>query len=404
MKISTLNKKLAKASLEVLAKQRPHLEQYSNWADSIFYKGPEFEDPCHDLRDMKFGVKLISFYLPQFYPFKENNEWWGEGFTEWRNSSSARPRFDGHYQPHLPLDLGYYDLRLIETMHKQAEMAKKSGIHAWCFYHYCFGNKRIMDVPVNNFLNDKTLDMPFILMWANENWTRTWDGRNNNILIQQNHHVKYDEEIIDDLARHFKDPRYLKINGKPLFYIYRPSNIPDAKKRIDAWKNLLFKRHSIEVIIHMVLSPTNKHPKEYGLDGAIEFPPLGHRFRFIDNNSLKNKSPHFSGKVTLYEDLIKASLYKTPPDYDLIKCITPNWDNDARRNNQGLSFIGSSPSKYQLWLTETIQYAKNNPVQGESIVAINAWNEWAEGAHLEPDVYYGSAYLNATARALLASL
>ena len=397
-----LIKRLANASLEQFAKNRSHTGSYSNWSEAVLDKGPEFEEPEYDLRKTDLSAKIITYYLPQFYPIKENNEWWGEGFTEWRNSTSARPRFDGHYQPHLPLDLGYYDLRLIETMHKQAEMAKKSGIHAWCFYHYNFAGKRVMDLPVNNFLNNPNVEMPFCLMWANENWARTWNGKHNDILIRQDYDSRHDETMIDDLARHFHDPRYLRINGKPLYYIYRPALIPDAKKRIDEWRNQLIKRHNLEVSFHMALTYDDTDPRPYGLDGAIEFPPHN-SFKTLPsiNKELQNLDPDFIGQMKRYDDLIINNLFKDNPDFDLVKCVLPTWDNEARRTNRGFGFIDSSPSKYQIWLTEAIQYANNNPVQGESIVAINAWNEWAEGAHLEPDVYYGSAYLNATARALL---
>jgi hypothetical protein len=401
----TLDKKLAKASLEQLAKKRIHDTEYSSWSETILNKGPEFEDPCHDLRDTTLPAKLISYYLPQFYPFKENNEWWGDGFTEWRNSTSARARFDGHHQPHLPLDLGYYDLRLIETMHRQAEMAKKAGVHAWCFYHYRFGDKRLMDVPVNNFLDDPSLDMPFCLMWANENWARTWDGKKNDILIRQNYDPRHDDAMIDDLARHFSDPRYLKVDGKPLYYIYCPSLIPDAKRRIDDWRNLLVKRHNIEATFHMALTYDDTDPRPYGLDGAIEFPPHN-SFKKLPsvNDSLQNLDPNFGGEMRRYDDLIKDNLLKEKTEFDLVKCVLPAWDNEPRRTNRGYGFVDCSPSKYEIWLSEAIQYAKDNPIHGESLVAVNAWNEWAEGAHLEPDVHYGSAYLNATARALLSHI
>lgn len=401
MRQQTLMKNLAKASLEQLEKKRSHSDQYSNWSEAIVNKGPEYEELACDLRKTALPAKLITYYLPQFYPFKENNEWWGEGFTEWRNSTSARARYDGHHQPHLPLDLGYYDLRVIDTMRKQAELAQKAGIHAWCFYHYNFGGKRLMEVPVNNFLDNPDINMPFCLMWANENWARTWDGKKNDILIKQDYDPCHDEKMIDDLARHFSDPRYLKINGKPLYYIYCPSLIPEAKKRIEQWRNLLVKRHNIEATFQMALTYDDTDPKPYGLDGAIEFPPHN-SFKKLPsaNDTVKNLDPNFSGQIRRYDHLIQYCLREQNIDFDLVKCVLPNWDNEARRTNRGYGLIGTGPSKYQVWLSEAIRFAIENPVQGESMVAINAWNEWAEGAYLEPDVHYGSAFLNATARAL----
>lgn len=398
----SLRKKLAKAALEQLTNKKSHTDKTSNWAEAAVNSGPEFEEFNQDLSNTKLSTKLIAYYLPQFHPFKENNEWWGQGFTEWRNSSSAKPRFTGHLQPHLPLDLGYYDLRLIDIMRQQAQMAQHAGIHAWCFYHYCFAGKRVMEVPVNNFLNNPDVDMPFCLMWANENWARTWEGKHNDILIRQNYDAKYDDALINDLARHFQDPRYLTINDKPIYFIYRPSLIPNAQKRIDEWRNLLIKRHNIDVSFFMALTYDDKDPRPYGLDGAIEFPPHNN-FKHLPsaNDSLKNVDPNFSGQMRRYDDLVVQNICQKKTDFDLIKCVLPAWDNEPRRTNRGYGFINSNPEKYQIWLSEAIRYAKENPVQGESIVGINAWNEWAEGAHLEPDVHYGSAYLNATARALL---
>ena len=404
--ISQVKRKLAKAALQQRAKTKTHDQDTTlDWAELVVNPGPEFEEAQHDLRDKTLPVKLISYYLPQFYPFKENNEWWGMGFTEWRNSTSAKPRFTGHYQPHLPLDLGYYDLRLIDTMYQQAEMAKKAGIHAWCFYHYRFGQQRIMDVPVNNFLNEPNLDMPFCLMWANENWARTWDGKKNDILIRQDYDIRHDDAMVDDLARHFSDSRYLTIDGKPLYYIYCPSLIPDAKKRIESWRNLLVKRHNIEATFHMALTYDDTDPNPYGLDGAIEFPPHN-SFKQLPsiNDSLKNIDGNFTGQIRRYDDLIMHNLFQEKPEFDLAKCVLPSWDNEPRKTNRGFGFTECSPSKYEVWLDEAIQYALKNPIHGESLVAINAWNEWAEGAHLEPDVYFGSAYLNATSRALMSNM
>ena len=398
-----LNKKLAFEALNELAKNKNNIEvKLSSLVEPYIKKGPNFEYLEYDLSKKTLPAKILAYYLPQFYPFKENNEWWGEGFTEWRNSSSARPRFDGHHQPHLPLDLGYYDLRLIDTMYKQAEMAKKAGIHAWCFYHYRFGSKRIMDIPVNNFLNEPSLNMPFCLMWANENWARTWEGKKNKILMRQDYDPKHDQAMIDELALHFNDPRYLRLNGKPLYYIYCPSLIPQAKKRIDEWRNLLITRHNIEATFHMALTYDDTDPRPYGLDGAIEFPPHN-SFKKLPsmNKSLSNLDPNFSGQMRDYEHLIKHNLLNDDVDFDLVKCVLPGWDNEARRTNRGFGLINNSPAKYQIWLSEAIKYSLKRPVQGESLVAVNAWNEWAEGAHLEPDVYYGSAFLNATAQALM---
>jgi len=394
-----LNKELAKANLKLQSKKKAFSENNSHpWQEEYLHPGPEFEEHEFNLRDTELDTKLLAYYLPQFHPFKENNEWWGNGFTEWTNATSARSRFKGHHQPHLPRDLGYYDLRSIDTMYQQADLAKKSGIFGWCFYYYRFGDKRIMELPTDQFLSEEKLDMPFCLMWANENWARTWDGKSGEILIRQNYDPKHDDFMIDDLARHFNDPRYIRINNKPLYFIYCPKLIPDAKRRIEHWRNLLVKRHNIEATFYMALTYDDPSP----LDGAIEFPPHNH-FKQMPRvtNTLKELDPNFKGQMVDYDDLIKLNLLRETPDFNLIKCLIPSWDNEARKTNRGFGHINCSPDKYQIWLEQAIHFAKENPIENESFVCINAWNEWAEGAHLEPDVYYGSAYLNATARALI---
>ena len=391
---------LAKESLKAKADHVKNKDKSFN-PEAFLNSGPLYEDLKCDLTNTPSSTKVMAYYLPQFYSFKENNEWWGNGFTEWQNVTRGRPRFDAHYQPRLPKDLGYYDLKRTEVMHIQAELARKAGLHSWCFYYYRFGNKRLLDLPINNFLAEPNIDINFSLMWANESWSRTWTEQSNEILIEQHHDPKYDIETIDDLARHFIDPRYMRVNGKPLFYIYRPSNIPNAKQRIEAWRELLWSRHSIEVNFQMAQVFGDRDPRPYGLDGAIEFPPHNLSSQTdVMADKLPGKSAEFSGRMMHYDTLIRRSLALAHPEYDLIKCITPNWDNEPRKPNSGLGYHGSTPAKYQSWLEEIISYSQEHTVQGESIVCINAWNEWAEGAYLEPDIYYGSAYLNATARAL----
>jgi len=304
-------------------------------------KGPEHEELNCDLRGQDLPAKLLAYYLPQFYPSPENDEWWGKGFTEWTNVTRGRPRFEGHYQPHLPADLGYYDLRVVDVMRKQAEYAQRAGIHGWCFYYYRFGEKRLLDKPVDNLLKEKDINMPFTLMWANQSWTKAWVGHNENVLIEQTYDPAYDDEFIDDLARHFNDERYIRIDGKPLFYIYNPSEIPNAKERIESWRELLLKRHQIEIIIYMVQYKT-RNPKRFGLDGAIEFPPhkllMGVEKLDINNSSELPLLPKDSkSNFCRYEDLISSSLAEpVPVGYDLTKCLCPTWDCEPRRPNEAL--------------------------------------------------------------------
>lgn len=374
----------------------------SNDEESYLKPGSGFEEFKYGSRTFDPEVKAIAYYLPQFHPFKENNEWWGEGFTEWTNVTRGQSRFVGHYQPHLPRDLGFYDLRLKETLAAQAEMARNAGLEGFCFYHYWFNGKRLMDGPANMLLDNEDIELPFCLMWANENWTRTWDGFENDVLIAQDYRDEDDEIFVADIARHFSDERYIKIDGRPLFFIYRPGIIPDAKEKIKLWRKLFNENHDFDPIIYMAQAFDDIDPRKYGLDGAIEFPP--HKVAAgLDSKAqqcgLKDES--FTGHYPLYSEMVERSIDDVDFDYNVIKAVTPMWDNEARKPGKGMGFIGSTPEKYEKWLKSVVNFSKNNPIEGKHhFVAINAWNEWAEGAHLEPDCHWGSAYLNATYRAL----
>jgi glycosyltransferase involved in cell wall biosynthesis len=370
--------------------------------EAQFHKaGPGFEEFEFGSRTHDPDVKIISYYLPQFHPFAENNEWWGTGFTEWTNVTRARPRFNGHVQPHLPRDFGFYDLRLKETLVKQAEMARSAGLEGFCFYHYWFNGKRLMDGPVNLLLDNPDIELPFCLMWANENWSRRWDGQDQDILIAQDYRNEDDEAFVADIARHFADPRYIRIDGKPLFFIYRPGIVPEAKAKFAKWRDLLKNQHGMDVIFYMAQAFGDNDPRPFGLDGAIEFPP--HKVAaglpsVAQGMGLFDKT--FTGHYPSYDAMVERSLSDVKFDYDVIKAVTPMWDNEARKPGRGMGFVGATPQKYQRWLSSVIDFARQNPVQGKhKFVAVNAWNEWAEGAYLEPDQYWGSAYLNATYRA-----
>jgi glycosyltransferase involved in cell wall biosynthesis len=364
-------------------------------------KGPGFEEFQFGARTSDPDVKILAYYLPQFHPFEQNNEWWGEGFTEWTNVTRGRPRFNGHYQPRLPRDLGFYDLRLKETLVRQAEMARNAGLEGFCFYHYWFNGTRLMDGPVNMLLDNRDIELPFCLMWANENWTRRWDGLENDVLIAQDYRDEDDEAFIADIARHFEDPRYIRIDGKPIFFVYRPGIIPDAKTKFVKWRELLKANHDMDVIIYMAQAFDDIDPRPYGLDGAIEFPP--HKVA-KDLPSVAQEAglvdPSFAGHYPCYSALAKRGMEDIEFEYDVIKAVTPMWDNEARKPSRGMGFVGATPAKYEQWLNTVLDFARKNPIQGKhKFACINAWNEWAEGAYLEPDQYWGSAYLNATYRA-----
>lgn len=363
--------------------------------------GPDFEDFRPLPPDAARRVKLLAYYLPQFHAFPQNDAWWGKGFTEWTNVPRGLPRFKGHYQPRVPRDLGFYSLEGNETFRRQVEMAKAGGVHGFVFYWYWFNGTRLLERPVERFLDDPSIDMPFALMWANENWTRRWDGAESEVLISQDYRPDDDERMVAEFARHFRDPRYIRVGGRPLLMMYRPALIPDAKSTIARWRHLFRDRHGEEPLLIMAQGFGDVDPRPYGLDGAIEFPPhkLTQDMEPIATG-LDVLDADFAGKVYRYEDVVRVSLEEKPPAFPLIRTVVPSWDNDARRQGNGLTITDSTPAKYEAWLAALIEQAGKHPFHGEALVCVNAWNEWCEGAYLEPDLHFGSAYLNATGRAV----
>lgn len=346
-------------------------------------------------------IKLLAFYLPQFHPIKENDEWWGKGFTEWTNVTKAVPQFVGHYQPHLPGELGFYDLRLVEVMERQTELAKHYGISGFCFYHYWFSGERLLERPVDQLLENKHIDMPFCLCWANENWSRRWDGEESDVLMEQKYKDEDDLAFIDDLSKYLKDHRYIKINGKHLILVYRPALFPDFRKTSEVWRNYCRDKGIGEIFI-MGVSWGIKRPEPFGLDGLVEFPPHSiHEYGSeLINDRCNIINPDFKGLIFDYKKFVEDEKYLFNVDYELFKGVCPSWDNTARKPNNPTIYHNSSPDLYKEWLKKVIKYTKDS-INGDKFVFVNAWNEWAEGAHLEPDRKYGYAYLEATRSALL---
>lgn len=347
-------------------------------------------------------VKLIAFYLPQFHPIPENNEWWGTGFTEWVNVKPAQAQFDGHYQPHVPDELGYYDLLDPAIQHRQIELARLYGIGGFCFYYYWFGGKLLLEKPVENYLNNRSLDFPFCLCWANENWSRSWDGLDNEILITQKHSPEDDLAFIQHVVQYMRDERYIRIDGKPLLLLYRPSLLPSPKETAGRWRNWCQQNGIGEIYLAYTQSFDAVDPKEYGFDAAVEFPPNNSSPPDI-TEKIKPLNQHLSCTVYDWRFFVKQSYNYKKPSYMLFRGVCPSWDNTARRKNKGTVFLNSSPRAYQKWLANAISETCSRIKKPEErLVFVNAWNEWAEGAHLEPDQRYGYAYLDATRKALLA--
>ncbi len=381
------------------------LPSLSTVAGNIRYfanPGPDFEGPSAvDVASIKPQAKTVAFYLPQYHAFEDNDKWWGEGFSEWRNVSRGTPRYAGHYQPRIPRDLGFYDLNDTDVMRRQATMALENGIEAFCFYYYWFNGKRLMDMPLDNYAAAEDITQEFCIMWANENWTRTWDGFDSEVLIAQDYHDEDEDAFIEDTARYFKNKRYMRVNGRPLFILYRPGLLPEGKSAFKRWRTKWKKLIGVEPYMLMVQGFGDEDPRDFNFDGAVEFPP--HKVcADIPNmhDQLNILDTEYEGYAKAYTDVIARSLGEKAPSFPLIKTVVPHWDNDARREGRGFTMHGSTPALYESWLQGAIKHAQANPFEDEPLVFINAWNEWAEGAYLEPDVHYGHAYLNATKRAV----
>ena len=342
---------------------------------------------------------LIAFYLPQFHTIPENDEWWGKGFTEWRNVTRALPQFEGHAQPRLPGDLGFYDLRDPEVMREQARLAREYGIGAFCFYFYWFGGKTLLETPLRNWLADPTIDFPFCLCWANEKWSRTWDGRGDEILIDQQHSSEDDLAFIAYVADYLRDPRCLRVDGNPMLLLYRPGLLPDAAATAQRWRNWCRDNGIGEIHLAYVQSFERTDPRDIGFDAAVEFPPnLSNPPSVAARQQLIN--PDYSGEVLDWRELAKESQTRERPEYTLYPTVNPGWDNEARRPGKGRVYLHSSPRGYRDWLEQAIRRYSIETPPSQRLVFVNAWNEWAEGAILEPDARLGYSYLNSTRQAL----
>jgi len=346
-------------------------------------------------------ARVIAFHLPQFHPTPENDAWWGKGFTEWTNVAKAKPLFPGHYQPHVPADLGFYDLRLPEARHAQAELAKEYGLEGFCYYHYWFGDgRRILERPVDEILVSGEPDFPFCLCWANHSWNTVWQGTNE-MLMEQTYPGWADHAAhFDWLLTAFKDPRYLTVDGKPIFVIYSPNDIPDVGKVMAFWRERAKDAglSGLYLIGVSHFSP-NWDPRSCGLDASTmqALPsrdghvPSRYRWSRLIKSMLGKKS-----ELTIwdYEEVLPILLRHNKVDWDDYPLVLPNWDNTPRSGERGLAFVNSTPELFQRHLHEAVsRVAAREPDQ--RIVFLKAWNEWAEGNYVEPDQQWGRAYLEA---------
>jgi lipopolysaccharide biosynthesis protein len=315
---------------------------------------------------------------------------------EWRNVVKGRPLYPGHYQPHLPADLGFYDLRLPEVRAAQADLAREHGIHGFCYYHFWFNGRRFLDRPFREVLASGKPDFPFFLCWANENLTRAWDGLDRDILLKQEYGAEDDRAHIRSLLPAFKDPRYMRIDGKPLFMVYRTELLPDPGQTAEIWREEADKAGIGEICLAKMegLHPKGT-PESTGFDCAVEFAP---DWRESGPRLMEDAVP--DNKVYSYDNIMRNMLNKPEPPYRRYRCVMPSWDNTARRKTAAAIYDGATPEKYQAWLEALIDQLPDTRPDDERIIFINAWNEWAEGCHLEPCEKWGRGYLEATRKAL----
>lgn len=359
--------------------------------------------------EMKAKARAIAFYLPQYYPIRENDEWWGKGFTEWTNVTKATPLFKGHRQPNLPADLGFYDLRVPETRQLQAELAHYAGISGFCFWHYWFGNgRRLLERPVQEMLDAKMPDFPFCLCWANETWTGIWHGAPNRVLMEQVYGGDEDyKAFFHHLLPYFKDFRYIKINGKPLFVVYRPESLPNVSAFTGLF-NALAKEHGFPGLYLVGLTSEPTH-LAMGFNAFGSRPPGAYIGQIISGGYWTRRWKYWMQswkerrrgglRVYSYQHFVDAQLSK-PLHLNEIPVVLSNWDNTPRSGRNGMVLEHATPAIFQSYLQAVVdQVVERNT--DENILFIKAWNEWAEGNHLEPNHQYGYGYLKACRQVLL---
>jgi lipopolysaccharide biosynthesis protein len=341
--------------------------------------------------------RAIAYYLPQFHPIPDNDLWWGTGFTEWTNTAKAKPLFPGHYQPHVPADLGFYDLRVPETRIAQAEMAREYGIEGFCYYHYWFAGKRLLERPFDEVLKSGEPDFPFCLCWANETWTGKWHGCPDRILIEQTYLGKEDEERhFYTLLPAFTDHRYMKIDGKVIYLVYNPEMLPDPKRLTDYWRELAAKNGLNGLYLIGVANEPWK-PEDYGFDAATAKKPfhasaLG-QMRFTRKlRRMHRRLLKYPTEIYSYSKILPFILSPRADQVNVYPCVIPNWDNTPRAGLQGVVFHDSKPELFRKHLQTALNVIANKPFE-HRILFIKSWNEWAEGNHIEPDLKFGKAFL-----------
>ena len=339
-------------------------------------------------------VRALAFYLPQYHRIPENDAWWGEGFTEWTNVRRAVPQFPGHEQPKAPGELGWYDLTDPAVADAQAALARAHGIFGFCYYFYWFNGRRLLERPLEDMLARGTPDFPFCVCWANENWTRRWDGGDDQILMEQHYGPDDSARVFDAFLRLFRDPRYVRVSGRPVLLVYKATLIPEIAATAAMWRTQA--REAGEEAPYLIACETAGLTADMraAFDAVVEFPPHGHRAVWM-NAQVAGLAPDFTGIVTSYRAQVIQSLRRDADAHRTLRCVFPTWDNTARRGTRGTVFAGSSPELFGWWVERMTVDTRRRLAGDERLLFVNAWNEWAEGCCLEPDARYGRQYLEA---------
>jgi lipopolysaccharide biosynthesis protein len=376
------------------------------------------------------NARLIAFYLPQYHPIPENDEWWGKGFTEWTNVAKAKPLFKGHYQPRLPADLGFYDLRVPEVREAQAELARNAGIEGFCYYHYWFAGRRLLERPFNEVVASGKPDFPFCLCWANQTWSGIWHGAPNRILVEQTYPGAEDNRRhFMEVLKAFHDSRYLRVNGRPIFVVFRPSDIPNVASFIKQWQSLAVENGlpGLHFVAHLSYENSTWDYHSRGFDACVMVSTLKPftvlaKDLFLGAGATDpqevfenyHSGPHqiyrdgqfrhwlwrrrqsllgqFS-RVRLYRHALPFLLQGCNSQADVYPTVTPNWDNTARSGLGGGVLHGSTPDLFRMHLQQALSFVRSRPMN-QRLVFVKSWNEWAEGNYLEPDKKFGHDYLN----------
>ncbi|PUE13570.1 glycoside hydrolase family 99-like domain-containing protein [Limnohabitans sp. WS1] len=382
---------------------RDNLKYVSRTKDFPVAYASEYQTE-QNFKNLTTDIKAIAFFLPQFHRCEQNDRWWGEGFTEWTNTKSSKANFPGHYQPREPHeDIGYYDLSDVETLRKQAALANAHGIYGFCFYHYWFSGDRILEKPVDLLIENKDIDIKFMLCWANENWTKTWDGQESDILLEQKYLPDDPVKFISDISIYVKDSRYICVDGKPVIMVYKPQVIPRVKLVFQVWRSWWRENIGGEILIwcnRTNFEDTAVKSLSDAVDAVVEFPPHVVQYEIDQKKMGFETNGHFFDYQHLVDDIKQGTERTDNPTLKFYRSVMLGWDNSARRKKGWSVWYGFALQVYYDWLAHTINYTRENFKKEERFIFINAWNEWAEGTYLEPDLKSGYASINTTSKAL----